>query len=65
MLEQVTILSRTDQLVGVQVGYGEEALQSQVKAAGGLWDPASRLWKLPQRTGRRLGLSDRVRVLKE
>lgn len=65
MLEQVPIRSRTDQLVGVQVGYGEKTLQSQVKAAGGVWDPASRLWKLPQRTARRLGLSDRVRLLKE
>ena len=65
VLEQVPIRSRTDQLVGVQVGYGEKALQSQVKAAGGVWDPASRLWRLPQRTARRLGLSDRVRVLKE
>ena len=61
----VPIRSRTDQLVGVQVGYGEKALQSQVKAAGGVWDPESRLWRLPQRTARRLGLSDRERVLAE
>ncbi|MFC3683938.1 hypothetical protein ACFOPI_10070 [Hydrogenophaga luteola] len=65
VLEQVPIRSRTDQLVGVQVGYGEKALQSQVKAAGGVWDLASRLWRLPQRTARRLGLSDRVRALQE
>lgn len=42
LLEQVPIRSRTEQLVGVQVGYGEKALQSQVKAAGGVWDPAFR-----------------------
>lgn len=65
VLEQVPIRSRTDQLVGVQVGYGEKALQSQVTAAGGVWDLAFRLWKLPQRTARRLGLSDRVLALKE
>ena len=65
VLEQVPIRSRPDQLVGVQVGYSEKALQSQVKAAGGVWDPASRLWKLPQRTDRRLELSDRVRLLEE
>lgn len=52
-------------LVGVQVAFGEKALQSQVKAAGGAWDPAFRLWKLPRRAARRLGHSDRVRVLKE
>lgn len=65
VLEQVPIRSRTDQLMGVQVGFSEKALQSQVKADGVVWDPASRLWKLPQRAARRLGLPDRVRVLKE
>lgn len=65
LLEQVPIRSRTDPLVGVQVGYGERALQSQVKAAGGVWDPASRLWKSPLRTARQLGLSDCVRALQE
>lgn len=65
LLEQVPIRARTGQLVSVQVGYGEEALQSQVKAAGGVWDPASRLWNLPQRTARRLSLSDRVPALQE
>lgn len=65
VLEHVSIRSRTDQLVGVRLGYGEKALQSQVKAAGGVRDPASRLWQLPLGTARRLGLSDRERVLKE
>jgi hypothetical protein len=67
LLEQMPIRTRAGQLVGVQVGYGEKALQSQVKAAGGVSGPgpASRLWKLPQRTARRQGLSDRERALKE
>lgn len=68
LLEQVPIRARTDQLVGIQVGSGEKALQSQVKAAGGVWDPASHashLWRLPQRTARRLGLSDCLRALQE
>lgn len=65
VLEQVPVSSRADPLVGVHFGYGEKALQSEVKAAGGVWDPAFRLWKLPQRTARQLGLSDRVRALQE
>lgn len=65
VLEQVPIRSRTDQLVGVQIGYGEKALQSQVKAIGGVCDPAFRLWKLPQRTARQLRLSDRVLALQD
>lgn len=65
VLEQVPSRSRTEQLMGVQVGYGEKALQSQGKATGGVWNSASRLWKLPQRTARRLRLSDRVRALQE
>lgn len=34
-------------------------------APGGVWGPASRLWKLSRLTARPLGLSDRVRVLKK
>lgn len=60
VLEQVTIRSRTDQLVGVQVGYADNALQSEVNAAASVWDPALRLWKLPPATARKLGLSNRV-----
>ena len=56
---------RAGRLVGVQVGFGEKALQSQVKVAGGIWDPVFRLWKLPLRAARQLGLSDRVRALEE
>jgi hypothetical protein len=65
VLEQVPIRSRAGRLVGVQVGFGEKALQSQVKVAGGIWNPVFRLWKLPLRAARQLGLSDRVRALEE
>ena len=65
VLEQIPIFSRTDQLVGVQVDYSEKALLTQIKADEGVWDPASRLWKLLQRAARWLGLSDRLPVLKE
>ncbi len=64
VLEQVPIRSRSYQLVGGQVAYGEKALQSLVKAAGG-GGPAFHLWKVPQHAARRLGLSDSVRALQE
>ncbi|MEO8164804.1 MAG: hypothetical protein ABI619_05350 [Betaproteobacteria bacterium] len=32
--------------VGVRVGYNEQALREQVKAAGGRWDADRRLWQL-------------------
>ena len=61
VLEQVPIRSRTDQLVGVQVGFGEKRCNHRSRQPA-VWGPASRLWKSPQRTARRLGLSDRERM---
>jgi len=38
---------RNGDLVLVAVGYGEKELREQVKAAGGKWDPAAKLWRVP------------------
>jgi len=46
--------------VAVRVGYGEQALRQQVKAAGGYWDADKRLWHLPLGRVRALGLVDRI-----
>jgi hypothetical protein len=47
-------------LVGVRIRYEEEALRRNVKDAGGRWDPERKLWILPLRVARRLGLDARV-----
>ncbi|MFY9329891.1 MAG: hypothetical protein WAO76_18025 [Georgfuchsia sp.] len=47
-------------LVGVRIAYGETALRNKVKAAGGTWDPAARLWRLEKYKVRTLGLSQRI-----
>jgi hypothetical protein len=45
---------------GVRIGYGETELRARVKAAGGTWDAAAKLWRLPKATIRKLKLADRV-----
>jgi hypothetical protein len=51
---------RPPALVGVRVDFLETELRHTVKDAGGGWDPARKLWILPLRTARKLGLDDRV-----
>ena len=46
--------------VAVRVGVAETRLREKVKAAGGRWDPARRLWFLSMEQVLQLGLGDRV-----
>lgn len=46
--------------VGIRLAYDEVDLRRQVKAVGGMWDPAERLWFVPEEYVRRLGLVQRV-----
>ncbi|MFP5349237.1 MAG: hypothetical protein ACLGHO_05290 [Gammaproteobacteria bacterium] len=50
----------TPQHVGVKVFFREHALRDRVKAAGGLWSQAEKLWRLPYRTAVSLGLEHRI-----
>ena len=47
-------------LVGVRVVWGEKELARTVRAAGGTWDPASKLWMMTLGQARGLGLVDRI-----
>ena len=51
---------RPQQIVGVRVAYAEVSLRRAVGEAAGRWDPSARMWLLPLRTARILGLQDRV-----
>jgi hypothetical protein len=51
---------RPPALVGVRVRYEEAALRHTVKEAGGRWDQERKLWIVPLRIARRLGLEARV-----
>jgi len=46
--------------VAVRVAVQEVRLREKVKAAGGRWDPAQRVWRLPMEQVLQLGLQDRV-----
>lgn len=47
-------------VVGVRVEYGEADLRERIKAAGGRWDPGSKLWRTSYANAVRLRLADRV-----
>ena len=49
-----------DALVFVRVCYEETALREQVKAAGGIWKPERKLWKVPLPVVYSLGLEERI-----
>ncbi len=49
-----------DTTVGVRVVWGEADLARRVKRAGGRWDAEQKVWHLPYRTVKRLGLTDRM-----
>lgn len=46
--------------IAVRIAFDETELRTQVKAAGGVWDPSRKLWQLPAKTVRKLKLQQRV-----
>ncbi|UCV16455.1 hypothetical protein [Quatrionicoccus australiensis] len=44
----------------LRIGYGETELRERVKKAGGKWHPEHKLWQLPLKTVKALGLEMRV-----
>ena len=49
-----------ERIVVVQVAYGETELRQQVKAAGGQWNSAQKVWALRYDQVVRLGLAERI-----
>ena len=49
-----------NKIVGVKVAYGEVALGRTIRAAGGRWNRKKRLWELPYKEAKNLGLEDRI-----
>lgn len=47
-------------LVGVRVAWGEKELGRTVRAAGGTWDPAARLWMMSLGQAKSPGLAERI-----
>lgn len=47
-------------VLGLQVAPEETALQAQVEAAGGRWNPLRKVWEIEREVAVRLGLQDRV-----
>jgi len=49
-----------NKIIHVRVKYGEVELGRQVRAAGGTWNRAKRVWELPYGEVLRLGLTERI-----
>ena len=47
-------------IVAVRVDWQELEIRQKVKAAGGKWDPAARVWRLSRERVESLDLGDRV-----
>ncbi len=46
--------------VWLRVAYGETELRQRVKEAGGEWHPEHKLWQLPLKAAKALGLEKRI-----
>ena len=51
-----------EDLAAVRIGFFETAVRERIKAAGAIWRPRQRMWKVDWKTVRELGLQDRVVV---
>lgn len=60
LIHSVPIRIRTTAVVFIKMEPHERALQAVVKAAGGVWDGHTRLWRLPSRVASILNLRNRV-----
>lgn len=55
-----TVITVPAEEVGVRIGYGEKDLQRQIKAIGGRWVPAEKLWYATEALVHHIGLGDRI-----
>lgn len=60
LIDSTPIRPRSFKLVHLKVEPHERRLSAVIEAAGGRWDPKTRLWRLPSRVASILNLRDRV-----
>ncbi len=51
---------RDDELVAVTVGFAEKDFRERLKAVGGKWDPAEKVWRVPYGVIRGTDLEERI-----
>lgn len=59
-VDRTPVRPRSDKLVQLRLLYNERPLRAVIRAAGGTWDSASKLWLLPRRVAGALNLLDRI-----
>ncbi len=63
IVDCVAVVARSgkaERIVDVRVGFYETRLREHVRDRGAKWDAPARLWRMPLRAAKRLGLLDRV-----
>lgn len=60
VVQSTPIKPRTAKTVQVRIDPHERPLHAMVRTAGGIWDPKTRLWRLPSRVATILNLRSRV-----
>jgi len=48
---------RDERLVTVQIGWNQRNLRAAALARGAAWDPTQRVWRMPQKVAKALGLA--------
>ena len=56
----VTRRARLNDTVRVRIAYSEEQLRHHARASGAQWERESRLWAMPRRIAKKLGLLSRI-----
>lgn len=56
LVECAPIASRAEAIVQIRIGYRDKATRATAMAAGASWDAGRRVWSMPRRVARTLGL---------
>lgn len=60
VVDRHPVVPRHEPMVWVRIGYADTALRRQALAQGATWNQATKLWHMPRRLARKLGLAARV-----
>jgi hypothetical protein len=60
IVENSQLKPRKNKIMNIRIEYGEVYLGRQVKAAGGKWNKAKKIWELPYKAVVQLGLTHRI-----
>ena len=60
IVDATPIVHRGPRMVGVEIKLHEKALRIRACGAGAVWEPKTRLWRMPLAVAEALGIGDRI-----